>query len=251
MTRNFKWIVTLAVCTLWCGSAALAADDANSEPLEFGYTLDYFSKYIWRGQNLNDRSVFQPSAYLSKYGFTGTIWANQDWTNANGDAGNVTEIDYALDYSNTVPCIEGLEWSAGLYHYTFPHTEFAATTEVYGGLTLTDVPFSPSFKVYRDVDEIKGTYYQFGVGHEIEKLARFSEQCYCGLQLGASVGYGNTAYNKGYFSEEIERKMVVPGTFEQAMCFQCFVAVFTEPDIIITIPVERNRYRRLADLLVI
>jgi hypothetical protein len=27
-----------------------------------------------------------------------------------------------------------------------------------------------------------------------------NEKCYCGLQFGANVGWGNSPYNKGYFS---------------------------------------------------
>ena len=56
--------------------------------------------------------------------------------------------------------------------------------------------------MYRDVDEIQGTYYQFGVGHTFEKIAKWNEQCFCNLVLGASVGYGNAAYNKGYFDTD-------------------------------------------------
>jgi hypothetical protein len=201
MAQGNKWILIFAAVAATV-SAAKCADDANSLPserLDVGITLDYFGKYIWRGQNLNNESVFQPSIYLSKYGFTGSIWGSQDWTGANNNAGNVTEIDYTLDYTNTIPGIDWLSGSAGVIHYTFPHTDSASTTEVYGGLTLTSVPLNPSIKIYRDVDEIKGTYYQFGVGHTFEKINKWNEQCYCNFVVGASIGYGNGPYNKGYF----------------------------------------------------
>ena len=33
---------------------------AAKDKIAFDLTLDYFGKYIWRGQNLSDNSVFQP-----------------------------------------------------------------------------------------------------------------------------------------------------------------------------------------------
>jgi hypothetical protein len=196
--QRCKWILVLAAMAV-TASVAKCADDANSQPLGFGFTLDYFTKYIWRGQNLNDKSVFQPSIYLSQYGFTGSIWGSHDWTSANDNAGNFTEFDYTLDYTNAIPGIDGVSWSGGVIHYTFPHTEFASTTEVYGGVTFDNLPLTPSVKIYRDVDEIKGTYYQFSIGHTFEKIAKWNEQCYCHAVFGASTGYGNGPYNKGYF----------------------------------------------------
>jgi hypothetical protein len=64
---------------------------------------------------------------------------------------------------------------------------------------LPTIPLAPYFKWYRDVDEIDGSYFQFGIGHTIEKIYVVNEKCYCGLQLGASYGWGNAAYDKGYF----------------------------------------------------
>jgi len=167
---------------------------------EVNYTLntDLMSKYIWRGQNLNDRSVFQPSISVSDSNFTGSIWGNQNWTGVNDHSGEFTEFDYSLDYTHAIPGIDWLSGSAGMIYYTFPNTDFASTTEVYGGLTLTNVPLSPSIKIYRDVDEIKGTYYQLSVGHTLEKFYKWNEQCYCDLAFGASLGYGNSTYDKGY-----------------------------------------------------
>jgi hypothetical protein len=98
-----------------------------------------------------------------------------------------------------MPGIDWLGFSVGTIYYRFPNTVFSPTTEVYGGLSLPSVPLSPSFKWYRDVDEIKGSYFQLGVGQLFEKIYVMNEKCYCGLQLGASYGWANSAYNNGYF----------------------------------------------------
>ncbi len=224
MTKRYSWIMTLMALTLLTASVAKAQDDANLQAsasslrdgrdladasrrseakteggLGVGFTLDYFTKYIWRGQNLNNESVFQPSVYLSKYGFTATIWSTQDWTNVNGEGGDFTEVDYSLEYTNTTSFFDGIDWLAGVIRYDYTVGDTEDTTEVYGGLALSKLLLAPSFKFYRDVDDIKGAYYQFGLGHTIEKITQWRHDCYCDLAFGASVGFGNSAYNKGNF----------------------------------------------------
>jgi hypothetical protein len=182
---------------------AAGASAAEEQIVTFGFSADYYSKYIWRGQNINDESVLQPLISASAYGFTGSIWANLDLTNGSQTAPNnaweFSEFDYSLDYSGTMPGIDWLGFSIGTIYYRFPNTVYDPTTEIYGGLSLSGVPLAPFFKWYRDVDEIKGSYFQFGLGHTFEKLMEWNERCYCGLQLGASVGWGSSAYNDGYF----------------------------------------------------
>jgi hypothetical protein len=189
-------LLVLMVSSGFCVSAG-AADDKT----EFSVTTDYFSKYIWRGQNLNDHSVFQPSVSVSRCGFTGSIWGNLDLTNSNGNSGQFSELDYSLDYSAPIPEVNGVSFSIGAIYYDFPSTDSPATTEVYAGLNF-DLPLTPYIRLYRDVEDINGSYLQFGIGHTIEKIAEISRTCYCGLQLGSSVGYGSSGYNEGYFDSD-------------------------------------------------
>jgi hypothetical protein len=176
--------------------------------IDFAITADFYSKYIWRGQNINNRSVFQPAISVKAYGFTGSIWGNLDLTDksktAPDNCGQFSEFDYALDYSDNVPGIDWMSFSVGTIYYRFPNTSFKPTTEIYGGLSI-GVPLSPSLKLYRDLDEIDGCYLQLGLGHTFEKLVNWREDCYCGLQFGASVGWGNSPYNKVYFGVNNEK----------------------------------------------
>jgi hypothetical protein len=201
--KSCKCIVIAAVIN---GAAlvGLAADPNTcpvtpAEPIGLGFSTDYFSKYIWRGQVINPQSVIQPSIYLSKFGFTGTIWSNLDATGIHDNRWEFNEIDSSLDYTAAIPDFNVINVSAGVVNYDFPNTSSPNTTEVYGGFGLNACPLNPNFKVYRDVDEIKGTYYQFAIGQTFDKIKQWSEACYCGVQLGASTGYGNSPYNKGYF----------------------------------------------------
>ena len=174
-------------------------------------TADVYSKYIWRGQALNKEAVLQPSASLACYGFTGSAWGSLDLTGNNGHGGEFTEVDLTLDYTQGVPGLDGVTASAGAIHYQFPHTGCHSTSELYLGTGLSctcdesqpswcvGCLLNPAARVYYDVDEIRGAYFQFSVGHTIEKIARWTEDCFCHLQAGASLGLGTSNYNNGYF----------------------------------------------------
>jgi len=176
---------------------------AEEQTLKFGVSADYYSKYIWRGQVLADKSVFQPAISASACGFTGSIWGNMNVTNSDrivpDNAGEFSEFDWTFDYTNALPGFEGINFSVGTIYYRFPNQVYHPTTEIYAGLIFSNVPLTPAIKIYRDVDEIDGTYFQFGIGHIFEKIYVVNEKCYCGLQLGASYAWANAAYNKGYF----------------------------------------------------
>jgi len=195
--RKVKLLVA-AISMLLCEADGVFANSG----MKVGASADYFGKYIWRGQNINNRSVFQSAISLNAYGFTGSIWGNLDLTNksktAPDNCGEFSEFDYAFDYSDKVPGVDWMSFSAGTIYYRFPNTSSDPTTEIYGGLSI-GLPLSPSIKLYRDLDKIDGSYLQLGLGHTFEKLVKWREDCYCGLQFGASVGWGNAPYNKGYF----------------------------------------------------
>ena len=77
----------------------------------------------------------------------------------------------------------------------------------------------PFIKVYHDVGYVKGTYAQFGVGHTLEKIATFSKDGHCDLQLGASIGWGSSAYNRAYWSVDESRLNDLAFTFAFPICF--------------------------------
>jgi hypothetical protein len=185
------------------GTAAVAQDD---EPVfTADLTLDYNSMYVWRGQVLNGESVFQPAISGSAYGFTASIWSNIDFTDAHlmtdedgeyGGASSFSEVDYTLDYSGSVPGMEKLGYSVGVIHYIFPMPPLEPTTEIYFGASL-DTVLSPFVTIYQDVNNVKGTYIQFGVGQSFEKDLGSGKSV--GLDLSASFGLAESNYNNFYF----------------------------------------------------
>jgi hypothetical protein len=189
--------------TLWCVAAVLLVVCSSglaeeNDKVSLGVGADLLSKYVWRGQNVVDDWVVQPSASIGYKGFTGSVWGDVDLRGEVVDEGELNEIDWSLDYSNAFPGQDVLGYSLGVIYYDFPNTPWEATSEVYGGLTA-NVPLSPTIRAYYDFDEIDGAYVQLSVGHTIEKIIRWRDDGYCDLQAGASLGYGSSGYNEGYF----------------------------------------------------
>lgn len=212
------------VVVVMCLLSAFRINVFAQDKVEFGLTADYFSKYIWRGQNINDDSVLQPALSAKYKGFTASVWGNLDLTNdsqtAPDNAWEFSEFDYTLDYSFNLPEIDWISFSAGTIYYRFPNTSARPTTELYGGVSLISLPLSPSVKWYRDIDEIDGSYVQFGLGHTFEKIKEWNEKCYCGLQLGASVGWADSSYNDGYFGVDEGRFNDL--TLTSGLCMQLY-----------------------------
>lgn len=181
--------------------ALCATQTAVADPIGIEVTSDFFSKYIWRGQNLVDDPVFQPSVSLSSGNVTASIWGNLEFTSINGNEGDFSELDYSLDYSGSISGIEGLGYSIGVIYYDFPGTAVMDTTELYWGFSL-DAPLSPSLTVYHDVDEAEGTYISLAFAHSVEKIGELCTGTPVGMELGASLGWGSGSYNKYYWGTD-------------------------------------------------
>ncbi len=160
-----------------------------------GIETTFSSKYIWRGINLVDEPVFQPSVSASYEGLTLSLWGNIEITNCNDQLGEFTEIDYMADYTWSR---NALNLCAGVIHYQFPNIGPPTTTEVYGGLSL-DTLLAPSLTVHRDVDQADGTYATLSVSHTFEKVWALSHGTAISIDLSGSVGCGSSSFNDFYY----------------------------------------------------
>jgi hypothetical protein len=161
-------MAVLSVLTVMGTNAA--AEDA----LGIDVTADFFGKYVWRGQNLNNSTVFHPGIGLTYSGFTASIWGNLDMTNSNGESGEFTEWDFSLDYTAAVPGVEGLDISVGIIQYHFPSI-VGDTTEVYVGLAV-DMPLNPFVTVYHDINKAHSLYVTVGVEHSFDEIFSLSPE---------------------------------------------------------------------------
>lgn len=106
---NARKILIITVVALSMAGVCHGLEAGKGKPTaDFEIMADFFSKYIRRGQNLNDDPVFQTGINLSYSKLTATIWGNMDLTSINGNGGDFSELDYYLDYSSEVPGIKGV-----------------------------------------------------------------------------------------------------------------------------------------------
>ena len=190
---NIKKVAVMLSVSVLFGTSVYAEQAVGVD-----VSADFFGKYVWRGQNLNDSTVFQPGIGVTYGGLTGSIWGNLDMTAENDNRYDFTEYDYAIDYSSSVPGIDGVDFSIGAIYYRFPSVKPSSTTEVYWGFSF-DLPLSPSLTVYHDVDQADGTYVTAGVGHSFEKVFELSSELPVGMDVGASIGWGDSDYNDYYW----------------------------------------------------
>lgn len=217
MAKAKRLLVGLSVLV---GAAGTVLADNR---IDLNVTADLFGKYIWRGQNIDDDPVLQPSISGSYGQLTAAIWGNLELTNINDKSGDFSELDYSLDYSDTLPGIDGVRYSAGVIYYDFPSraadgTKAPDTTELYWGLSF-DLLLSPSITVYHDADEAEGSYVSLAVGHSIEKIVELGPDVPVGAEISASLGWASGSYNKYYWGTDQSKlnDLVVSVSFPVAL----------------------------------
>ncbi|MFC1761864.1 hypothetical protein ACFL6U_07260 [Planctomycetota bacterium] len=172
----------------------LAASSASVIAAELDVELgaDIFDKYVWRGQQVGNQGVIQPSATIGTKGYSFNVWGNMPMTknDASGQAWNFQELDYTLDYSGTY---EGFNYSAGYIYYTYPRTSDTTAQEIYGAVGM-DTFLSPTLSIYKGTYGVSGFYINLAAEHSLELTETLS------LDLASSLGWGDNQYNKSYFS---------------------------------------------------
>lgn len=178
------------------------ADDHKS-PVTTDFQIGAFNKYVWRGINVVDDFVLQPSLTFGYQKWSLNFWGNYETTNANtypsGSTGKnrFTEWDTTLNYS------QDMAWGGldlGLIYYDFPTTGGAATTELFVTATGNSRSFageawsiSPYASVFFDIDEADGFYSKFGATAETAVGEGDT------VAVGAWFGYSDKKYNNYYY----------------------------------------------------
>ncbi|MGD0784815.1 MAG: hypothetical protein ABR969_03270 [Sedimentisphaerales bacterium] len=210
-----KKFIAIAVCSLM---GYLIVPAWANEKIGFTLGSDFYSKYVWRGQLINNDFVFQPSVTATYGKWTANVWGNVDLTDYHNKSGEFTEYDLTLDYSNKFSEDSKVGYSIGTIHYHFPSFSATDTTEIYWGFNF-DVPLSPAIKVYHGLGNENGTYINASIGHTYEKVMTFTDKCYCNLQWGASLGWGSSTYNKDYWGVDEARLNDLAFTLGLPICF--------------------------------
>lgn len=190
-----KIAIAIAVATLLVfGAGASGSKAIAGEGWNFDAEVTFNSKYVWRGMNLVDDWVAQPSFTVSKGGFSFNVWGDINLTDQNDMTRQIDELDLTFEYDFT---FGNFTIPVGLAHYTFPNTAFSATTELFTGIAY-DWIVSPSVTVYWDVDQANGVYVLAGAGYSFE-VPGLPKGIGMSVDLSAGIGYATDNHNDYYF----------------------------------------------------
>lgn len=178
-------------------------------PLDIEAELPVYTKYVWRGMNLVDDAVLQPSLEVGLFGFELAVWGNMYLTDIANESGQFGEVDYTIGYELELALFE-LE--AGFIFYTYPKHHFDDTTEFYVGGKV-NVLLSPSLMVYQDIDKFKGAYWAASIGYGFDMSETLK------LDLTGGVGLGSQSFISGYYAG----MLTVPDTDLDASMTDFFV----------------------------
>lgn len=155
-----------------------------------GGTLDFYDKYVWRGQYLDTDAVVQPGFSLSSKGFTVGYWGSLPLEKS--DALNSDESDFYIAYAYTLmpDSAVPVTLSAGHTWYQFPAGP-TSSKEFSFGVALGTL-LAPSFTYYHDYEDGKdlnndgsGNYYVLGISHSLPIVPEYN----ISLELAMQYGY--------------------------------------------------------------
>lgn len=240
MYRSLRGLLVLLVVVLL--GVSVSGSPVMAEDLKVSVDAEalVISKYVWRGLEVNEDPVLQPSLTLAYGGFSFNVWGNMDLTDFGEDecvytsdcesrAGQFTEIDLTLDYSHS---FDKFTLGAGIISYQFPNwDESEDTHEVYLALAY-DCLLQPALTIYYDFDEVEGFYANFSVGYS------FAINDKVGIDLAGSVGYGDSDYNMAYFG--VDDSALVDANCSVAMPFQVTDKITITPMLNLTSVVDSD-----------
>ena len=157
-----------------------------AEDPSVAYTLDYTSKYIFRGWDLtpNNKSAVQPGVSYSKGSMEYGYWSSFAVSNRD-ELGSLDEFDLYFSYSGSLNGTT--EYSVGLTYYSWLNADdfsFDNNTTPEPFITVADsrMPYGLSLGLYYDLNLGDGVYLQASGGHSM----KFAERA---VDLSLSVGY--------------------------------------------------------------
>lgn len=186
MQRSLALLCVAGLCNL-----ALA----NTTPVSVTLDNVVLSKYVWRGLNVANGAVYQPTLNFGLNGWGLAFWGNYQLTNTNGTRGRFDEIDADLSYTAST---DGGTWTIGLVNYSFPNTGASDTSEVYGIYTWSQ-EWNPSFAAYLDVDEAESFYVSFAASRTMQGLTLVGGMPTVDFNYGVSIGFGDEKHNAFYY----------------------------------------------------
>jgi hypothetical protein len=163
----------------------------GSDTLTWGAEADFNYRYVWHGIAFTRGPVFQPSAYVSKYDLTLTVWNNLNLNNES-QRGQVTETDLILGYTKTWG-----GWTIEPTYYAYlnrpPRGQVdPETSELWVKVSHPAGPIRIYTTQSFDIQSYRGSYYgDSGVAYE-HKWGKTT------LDSTASAGWASSKFNEVY-----------------------------------------------------
>ena len=201
--RSTIGVLALSVALI-IGMASVSPVLAEEEAPSADFSVDFLSKYVWRGQELSkDSLVIQPSMTVGYKGFAANIWGNLDtdpYTTTGEDKKTKwNETDFTLSYAREFGMVSA---EAGWVYYGLESAD--DTNELYLSLGM-DVFLAPSLTIYRDISSYNLTYFLAGISHSFELTETMA------LELGGSISYLSSD-DEDEYPEYTDQGVAIPGT---------------------------------------
>jgi uncharacterized protein (TIGR02001 family) len=178
------------------------------------YQIDFSSRYIWRGFDLNPykKPVIQPSLDLEwgQSGFSVNLWSSISFVDKE-----INEFDLTLTYGRKIT--KDLSAAVGLIHYAWyltPNFTFKDDTshEIFVSLILPDFFLNPALTLFYDFTTGDGFYGQADIGRSFPLFKSLEAGLYASLGynggqwLAEGVAPGFSDFNLGLsLSKDIGR----------------------------------------------
>ncbi|MCK5013903.1 MAG: hypothetical protein KAS66_08785 [Candidatus Omnitrophica bacterium] len=181
-------------------SKTLLGDYLKDEGIEVevSASIDFYSKYVWRGFLLDDDNVLQPGITIASSGFEGGFWGSWDIESEDGLASDEVDgwIGYGFDLGFLGRNLEKVSFSLGHTWYGFPEADLYSK-EFYLGIAF-DTILSPYITWYNDYEDeaqggADGNYIMAGIGHSFDLIEDYGVT----LDLGLEYGHNDNAFIDG------------------------------------------------------
>jgi len=165
----------------------LVSIQSTHAQVDFSWSVEGVSKYIWRGFNLVDKPAIQPNLdfEFGETGFAVNVWNSFAVSDRDRFSG-ADELDFTVSFAP--PAASDFGFSAGFIFYTFDFKADNNTKEFFAGVAPSYLPFSPELTVYYDFDAGDNLYATLAVTRSLPLGIQ-------SLDFGATLGYNNGQFN--------------------------------------------------------
>ena len=176
----------------------LTATPANAQEAEISFDSPFLNQYNWRGINVVNGAVWQPSLDVAYGEWSFNFWTNYELTGVSAytGKGRFTELDSTVTYSG----VSGeADWGLGFIHYQFPSVGAAATSELFGTYSKPMGEGSMSLAAYFDVDQAHGWYLNVAYDQDLGVVTSGESSQEVSFSWGTALGFGDKSHNLFYY----------------------------------------------------